>query len=63
MLSTGVDASILVQVVVEHPRRERLTELEGNRSPPAPTMRLAICSGCSAAANRAAAVPTSGATM
>ena len=31
--------------------------------PPAPTITLAISSGCSAAANRAAGVPTSGATM
>ena len=35
----------------------------GIAAPPVPTITLAIRSGCVAAANRAAEVPTSGATM
>src|SRR6516162_8737690 len=35
----------------------------GTAAPPVPTTTLAIRSGCAAAANNAAAVPTSGATM
>jgi hypothetical protein len=35
----------------------------GTAVPPVPTIALAIRSGCAAAANNAAAVPTSGATM
>src|SRR5262245_24678957 len=35
----------------------------GRAAPPVPTITLAIRSGCAAAANRAAEVPTSGATM
>ena len=35
----------------------------GTAAPPEPTITLAIRSGCAAAANRAAEVPTSGATM
>jgi hypothetical protein len=53
----------LLEVGVEHPRREWLAELEWDRgSAGADDHARDPLSGCAAAANRAAAVPTSGPT-